>query len=165
MFKHLFTPTLLVTLLIGGTMTGHSAAEDWRSFYFDGNGFREGKEAGAVAILVREGRIPLVATGEKRPTDVPLPAGTGAVAGICYLQKAGGKLRSSSGFVPLSGAVVEFDDGNRKFAVRSDGRGYFLCVLPAAEYDVRMSGFTRKLRIETGKTELIAFRGGKRMVD
>jgi hypothetical protein len=158
-------PLLLVTVLTGASRGMSPTADGWQSFFFDGTGFREGKGAEGTVVQVKDGFLPAVVSVDGVPTDDPLPVGTGGVAGICYLQTAGGKLRDAGTYHPIAGVAVEFSTGGKRVAVRSDERGFFLVALPAGEYDVRCAGFTRKLRIEKGKTVLLALRGGKRMVD
>ena len=44
-------------------------------------------------------------------------------------------------------------------------KGYSVIALPAGEYELRLRGVGRKVRVETGKTTFVMIRTGKRTVD
>jgi hypothetical protein len=50
-------------------------------------------------------------------------------------------------------------------ALRTDTEGYFVIALLAGEYELRLQGVRRKVRVETGKTTFVTVRTGRRMVD
>ncbi len=137
----------------------------WQKYHFDGKEFREGAASAGGTVFRRDGHLPVIQTGDEVPQEEKLPAGTGGVVGLCYIQTAGGKVQSHGGFVSLAGAAVEIRNGERKMAIRTDGGGYAVLALPAGEYELRVQGFSRKIRIEKGKTSFAAIRAGKRMVD
>ena len=84
---------------------------------------------------------------------------------FCHIQSAGGKMQNHGGYIPLAGAAVEIRNGDRMMALRADANGYFVIALPAGEYELRLQGVRRKMRVETGKTTFVTVRTGKRMVD
>jgi hypothetical protein len=137
----------------------------WRPFHFDGSDFRPGTAAGAAPVLMRDGYLPLIQIKGESPREEQLPEGTGAVAGFCYLQAAGGKLQERSGSIPMAGLAVTLHGGGRQVAAMTGAGGFFVTALPPGEYEVRAAGFTSKVTVEKGKTSLVAIRGGKRMVD
>jgi hypothetical protein len=134
----------------------------FRSFLFEGGSFREARGAGA--ILVRDGMLPAVAEEGAAPED-PLPAGTGAVALLCYRQSSGGKLKSHAAAQPMAGVVVSVRGAGFSLAARTGASGYLILALPAGSYQFKVAGFTKQVVIDLGKTALISIRGGKRMVD
>ena len=157
---------LAVTALMSCNSCTFSAAGDaWRSYTFSADGLREAQGPGGTLLKVRDGYLPILSSGGSIPGETPLPPGAGALAGVCYLQSSGGKLRDASGHLPLAGGVVEVAGGSGKFTARTDGGGYFLLALPAGEYTVRVTGMSFRVTVEKGRTSLVALRGGKRMVD
>jgi hypothetical protein len=164
--RKIVTCALAVMPLIICTDCALSGASDvWRNYTLGSDGLREVKEHSGTHLRVRDGYVPILSSGGALPAEAPLPAGMGALAGVCYVQSSGGKLRDASGYLPLAGAVVEVSGGTRKLAVRADREGYFLLSLPAGEYTVQVAGFSYRVTVEKGKTSLVALRGGKRMVD
>ncbi len=141
-----------------------AAAEGWRCWGFDGSEFRADLSSPAAAICLRDGYLPSAVT-KGVPQNDRLPAGNGAVAGICYLQVAGGKEQRQISFQPIPGVALELLGGSVKVAVRSGTDGLFIVPLPAGSYEVKSLGTSRKVRVEAGKTSLIHIRGGKRMSD
>jgi hypothetical protein len=135
------------------------------SYYFTGKEFLEGISPGAVSVNIQESYLPFVQAGEGNPRVAKLPEGSGGLALFCYVQSAGGKLKSSNGYLPISGAPVEIIGGGLKLAVRADEHGYVILALPPGQYELRLLGFSRKVKLEKGKNALAAIRGGKRMVD
>ena len=142
-----------------------SRPDDGRTYYFDGSQFREEGTAGQPAIATRTGYYPKLLAGGESKTAIPLPAGTGALAGICYLQQSGGKLRSATGSIPLAGITVTVRGGGIEKESHCDDRGFFVLALPPGRYDVRSGSDTRSVTVESDKTTLTPLRGGKRMVD
>ena len=153
------------TLMSCVSCTFSAAGDTWQSYTFAADGLREAQGTGGTLLLVRDGYLPIISADRSRPTETPLPAGAGALAGACYLQSSGGKLRDASGHLPLAGIVVEVDGGAGKLTTRTDGGGYLELVLPAGEYAVRVTGMSYRVTVEKGRTSLVALRGGKRMVD
>jgi len=140
-------------------------AEQWAFFHFDGKAFVPGRPPEGVSLAVRDGMRPVIAAGSGKVEAVKLTQGTGAVAGICYVQSSGGKLRSGSGFLPAPRVTVEISDGERVAATtETDANGYFTATLPAGDYKVSARGMA-EVKVAKGKTTLISLRVGKRMVD
>ena len=156
---------LLILLGILCTVPGSVLAgggSGWQSFGFDGSAFQKG--APAAAIWVRDGYLP-VAGGATAAQEDQLPSGAGAVAVLGFLQSAGGKLRSHPSVVPLAGVAVTLTGNALTITGRTDASGYLILALPAGNYDARLLGFSKKVTVESGKTALVAIKGGKRMVD
>jgi len=137
----------------------------WRAFHFDGSGFSPGAAAGTATVLLRDGYLPFIQVNGESPREEHLPEGTGAIAGFCYMQAAGGKLQERSGHIPKAGLAVTLRGGTGQVAATTGATGFFVIALPPGEYEVQVAGVPRKVTVEKGKTSLIAIRGGKRMVD
>jgi len=132
------------------------------SYIFDGSSFREARGAGA--ILVKDGMLPQTAgAGDVR--EDPLPAGTGAVAVLCYRQSSGGKLKSHAAAAPMPGIAVTVRGSGLILATRTNAGGYAILALPPGSYEVSIFGFTKRVVVDSGKTVLTSIRGSKRMVD
>lgn len=137
----------------------------WAFFHFDGAAFVAGRPAQGVFVAVRDGVRPVVAAQAEKVEAVKLPAGTGAMAGICYVQSSGGKLKSGPGFLPVPRVPVVISAGETVVATAEcDAAGYFVAVVPAGGYTVSAGG-TVEVTVEKGNTTLIPLRVGKRMVD
>ncbi|MBJ6723485.1 peptidase associated/transthyretin-like domain-containing protein [Geomesophilobacter sediminis] len=147
---------LLCTSALGAEIAG------FKAYFFDGQSFREGKGEGGV--LVKDYRLP-VPVGEGAVREDPLPANTGAVALLCYLQSGGGKLKRQPRVIPIAGVAVQLQGGSISLAARTDVAGYLILALPPGNYTIRLGSFEKAVVIERGKTTLASLRGGKRMVD
>jgi hypothetical protein len=159
---------LFLASVSGGTameLSHPSTKTLWRPFHFDGSGFRPGTAGGAATVLMRDGYLPLIQVNGESPREERLPEGTGAMAGFCYLQAAGGKLQERSGSIPLAGLAVTLHGGAGQVAATTGAGGFFVIALPPGDYKVQAAGFTGKVTVEKGKTSLVAIRGGKRLVD
>jgi len=154
----IYAALLMVLLCVSPAWAGSPGA---MSLLFDGTAFRESSAPGA--LLVRDGMLPDSA-GEAARED-PLPAGTGAVALLCYRQSAGGKLKSHGAVAPMAGVAVSVRGGGLVLAGRSDARGYLILALPPGSYQFKLFNFSKQVVVEPGKTALAFIRGGKRMVD
>ena len=153
---------LLGIFLAASGLAGACAASSWQTLTFNGNAFVKG--SGSGAIMVRDGYLPEPA-GAAAPREDQLPEGTGAVAVFCYQQRSGGKLRPQGGSAPMAGVVVAVKGTSWKLAARTDASGYLILALPPGSYDLGLFGLSKKVTVESGKTALVAMRGGKRMVD
>jgi hypothetical protein len=154
---------LLVGLLF--CAAGLSCADvtsTWQSVRFDENGLVP--TTGNGALLVRDGYLPRLADSKVLRED-QLGEGMGALAIYCYQPQSGGKLKAQPRQAPLSGAAVTVAGGTQRFAARVDAEGYLLLALPEGDYVIGISGITRNVRVESGKTASVALRSGKRMVD
>lgn len=133
-------------------------------WHFDGREFIPG--AGDVALLIRDGYLPIIKSAEGLTPSVALSAGQGAIAGFCYLQTSGGKLANHGSFMPTEGFPVRIiGAGGRQWQTTSDPRGFFTLPLPAGSYEIQGTGNPATVTVSAGKTALIALRTGKRMVD
>lgn len=166
--------TLLVLLLaalsvallkLDASALGRRPSQQWIFFHFNGEAFVPGKAAHGSSVAVREGVRPVVAVQAGKVEAVKLPSGTGAVAGICYVQSSGGKLRSGPGFAPAVQLPVQILSGERVVAAAEcDADGYFVAIVPSGSYRVS-AGTIKEVTVENGNTTLVPLRVGKRMVD
>ena len=165
-----FQTVLLLALSVllpslDATALARRPVEQWAFFHFDGQAFVAGKPAEGAFIAVQDGVRPVVATAAEKVKGVKLHAGTGTVAGVCYVQASRGKLSSGPGYFPVPKITVEITDGERVVATaETDFYGYFVATLPSGSYKVNVGG-TAQVKVENGKTTLISLRVGKRMVD
>ncbi len=157
------TATLAAVPTVGLPMG--SRPDDGRTMYFDGSAFREGTGAGRPAIATRIGRYPRLLQDGPSGEAAPLPAGTGAVAGICYIQQSGGKLGTRPAILPRPGIQVTVRGTGIEMQTSCDGQGFFSLALPPGRYEVSSGADSRPVTIEPDKTTLTPLRGGKRMVD
>ena len=166
MCKRAFIAALAATLILPAIALPMGAKpDDSRTYYFDGSSFREGKPPGLPAIETRIGYYPRTLAGDGISPLRPLPAGTGALAGICYLQQAGGKLGNAPQGHALAGILVTVRGGDIEREISCDDRGFFSLALPPGRYEVRSGADSRAVTVEPEKTTLAPLRGGKRMVD
>ena len=154
-------------LLLAGLLfctAGLSCADvtsTWQSVRFNGNEFVPTQNG---TLLLRDGYLPRLADSKVLRED-QLGEGMGALAIYCYQPQSGGKLKTQPRQAPLSGVAVTVAGGGQRFAARADAGGYLLLALPPGDYVVGISGITRNVRVESGKTAPVALRSGKRMVD
>lgn len=152
-------------LLIPSSGGADENAQAWRKYFFDGKEFREGAALSGAQVMVREGCLPVMLAEKEAVREDRLPAGTGGLVLLCYIESAGGKLQSHSGYAPLAGAAIEITGNGRTMAIRSDREGYSVLALPPGEYEVQVRALVKRVKIEKGKTAFVAVRAGKRMVD
>jgi hypothetical protein len=165
---------LLVFLILAALAASASAfakrqADIWNYYHFDGNAFTSGPATdGSTYVAIREKSRPVVLTAPTSHIELTgLPEGAGGIAGICYIQSAGGKLGGgSSGFKPYSRVPLLISSGGKQLvSVQTDEQGYFVVVLPAGKYTIGSEPFTVEITVERGITTLVPLRAGKRMVD
>ena len=143
-------------------------AAAWNYYHFDGSAFTPGPAVdGSAFIAIREKAQPVVLMAPTADIEhVPLPGGTGVIAGICYLQISGGKLGGGGGFQPCQRVPLLISSGSRQLVtVQTDDSGYFVVVLPAGSYTIGGAPFSAAITVERGVTTLVPLRAGKRMVD
>jgi len=162
MSKRLAALFLTLSMLF---FSGQFAHGDWTRIDFNGQEFREAVIGKYPLFRQRQGFLPFIDYSGTRQDEVRLQEGSGALAGICYIQSAGGKAHAVNGFIPMAGEPVEIRNGKTLFTVRSDASGYFVLALPAGTYELKVRGITRKVTVEKGKSLFVPMRGGKRMVD
>ena len=159
----------LMVLVMCMTVSAFSKrpAADWNYYHFDGHRFIAGQPANDGAYLaLRDDVLPVILTRPTKIEAVALPANKGALAGICYIQRSGGKLSESSGYLPCPPTHITISTGNTAVtSVLSDENGYFMALLPAGRYRVSSGAFMVETRVENGSTVLVPLRTGKRMVD
>lgn len=160
--RPLLPVVLTVVLLVALCQT---ALCSWNSAVFNGQEFLGAKQGGYPLIRHRSGFLPFVDYSGNRPNEAKLADGSGAIAGICYIQSSGGKAHALSGFIPMAGEPVELHSGKTVLTIRSDAAGYFLLAVPEGSYEIKVRGISRKISVEKGKTVFVPMRGGKRMVD
>ena len=142
-----------------------SANSRWQPFHFDGAAFRPGEGTGTATVQLREGYLPVIRHGGSPVPEQRLQGENGALALFCYMQTAGGKLRDAGGFLPMEGLPLRITGEQREIPATTGGHGFLVMELPPGEYEVSAQGMSRSVRVEKGKSSLIAIRGGKRMVD
>ena len=160
---------LLLSLGVGlpseGGMFGNPG-QSGHPWHFNGREFVPGPGSGAMVVMVRDGYLPVVRTGDDSVPSVTMPDDLGVVAGICYLQVSGGKLANQGGASPSVGHPLEFVGASGMvWHATSDGNGFFVLPLPGGSYDARGTGAPVRVTVTAGKTSLVALRTGKRMVD
>ena len=140
----------------------------WVYYHFDGVGFKTGPSVdGSAFIALRERLRPVVLQAQRQNLEsIALPEGSGAIAGICYIQSSGGKLGSGKGYVPRSRTPLQIaSSGTPPVTLQTDENGYFVAVLAAGVYSIGSGTFTVEISVDRGKTSLVPLRTGKRMVD
>lgn len=166
---HLLLALCLCSLLpVSVSAAGKRPVDIWTFYHFDGAAFVSGPAAdGSPFIAVREKARPVILTTPSAPIEQTLlPAESGVIAGICYLQSSGGKLGNGSGFKPYARVPLQISSGGKEFvSVQTDDQGYFVVVLPAGTYSVGSGPFAAEITVERGITTLVPLRAGKRMVD
>lgn len=154
---------IIVALLIASV--GIVMAQPPTTFHFTGMEFKDGAGQGVASLVAPEGFLPSRG-GEDTPAPAAkLPAGSGGLALLCYVQTSGGKAEGRPGYQPLAGVPIEIYGKNLKLMARTNDSGYLFLALPAGQYEIKFSAFSKKIRIDKGKNTLAALRGGKRMVD
>lgn len=164
---------LLIFLIVTALSATASAAgkrpfDVWNYYHFDGVIFSPGPASdGSAFVAVREKAQPVIVTAQGSAVDqIDLPDGTGAIAGICYIQSSGGKLVAGSGYKPYPRVPLLISTGGKRLVtVQTDDHGFFVVVLPAGTYSVGSGPFTAEIAVEAGVTTLVPLRVGKRMVD
>lgn len=138
----------------------------WNYFHFDGRAFIAGQSSDNTPfVAVRTGARPVVVTAGTQIVAVDLASGTGALAGICYIQSSGGKLAHGPAYLPCPRMPVRISAGGRVAATtETDEQGYFLATLAPGRYRVG-DGAGVEVTVENGTTTLVPLRAGKKMVD
>jgi hypothetical protein len=162
----LLTGLLLLVISLTAVAAAKRPAGMWNLFHFDGNSFVAGQSAdGAPDIAVQAGVRPVLVKKGEQPAAVALAAGTGALAGICFAQRSGGKLKRGPGFLPYAGMPVQISVSGKVVAtVTTDDQGYFQAIVAAGRYRVEARAAV-EVTVENGATTLIPLRAGKRMAD
>jgi hypothetical protein len=159
----------LCSLLFGQVMAaGKRPVGAWTLYHFDGSAFVSGPSTdGKPFIAIRDHLRPVVLkTLSANIEQTSLPADSGVIAGICYLQNSGGKLGGGSGFKPFARVPLQISSGGKDFVtIETDDQGYFVVVLPAGTYSVGNGPFAADITVDRGVTTLVPLRAGKRMVD
>jgi hypothetical protein len=114
--------------------------------------------------------MPRIDQPEKLAVDTgKLPPGTGAVAGICYLQTSGGKLNDNTDnttIKPYPDEQIVIKNNQEGISVtRTDDAGYFIEALFPGKYELLCRGAGKPVTVKRGETTLVPLRGGKRMAD
>ena len=160
-----FTGALLSTSL---SAASRRPADAWNYYHFNGTAFVPGPaDEGTAFVAVQEKMRPVMLTVQAEQLEpTALPDDSGAIAGICYLQSAGGKLSNNSRFKPYPHVPLLISSaGKQLVTVQTDNNGYFVVVLPAGTYSVGSGPFNTDITVERGITTLGPVRAGKRMVD
>jgi hypothetical protein len=157
----------VIVMCVAVSASSKRPVADWNYYHFDGRGFVAGQPAEGNPFLALSDRtVPVVLTRMIKIEAMALPAGKGALAGICYLQSPGGKLAGGSGYSPYPGLPVAIFSGDSFVSsVVSDENGYFVALLPAGSYRIGSGAFKAEATLVNGTTTLVPLRAGKRMVD
>lgn len=160
---------VLALVVMCGAVSAFSQRPDtaWNYYHFDGSGFIAGRPADQSPFLaVRDGVLPVVLTRMAKVEAVALPPDKGALAGICYIQRSGGKLAGGHAYTPCPRTPLTIFIGDTPVTtVQSDENGYFVVILPAGSYRIGGGVFAAEATAEKGTTVLVPLRAGKRMVD
>lgn len=156
---------LLIFTITAACAGGNSSL--WRPYTFDGTKFALSTAADAKSIWLRSGHFPMISAKKQSSAHSDrLPPGTGAVAGICYRQTAGGKLSGQNSFEPYPDEQITIQSKTDSvFVTRTDKNGYFTAYLAAGSYELFCQGIRIDIMIKQGETTLAPIRGGKRMAD
>ena len=156
---------LLIFPLIFSCVGGNHSI--WAPYAFNGVNLSPASDTSSNAIWIKNGYLPITSkpTSNASPSD-RLPPGTGAVAGICYIQTSGGKISRHNSFAPLPDEQITFKGKTGETAVSMTNKnGYFTEYLTAGNYELFCRGARAEFTVKSGETTLVPVRGGKRMVD
>lgn len=156
---------LLIFPLIFSCAGGSSSA--WKPYIFDGIYLSPASNASPNALWVQNGYLPraIKPTSQSLTSD-KLPPGTGAVAGICYLQTTGGKISRQSSFATFPDEQITFKGKTGETSTtKTDKNGYFTAYLTDGDYELFCRGARTGFSVKAGETTLVPIRGGKRMAD
>ena len=164
----IFLAGLLVAVIcVTASAFAKRPAGAWNYYHFDGHAFVAGQPpAEGPFLAMRQQMRPVVVTGTAKIEEVALPPGNGAIAGLCYIQRSGGKLANVSGYSPVPGTPVKiFSGGKVVTTLEADEHGYFVAEVTAGRYSVDSGPAKFEVSVEKGKTVLVPLRTGKRMAD
>lgn len=139
----------------------------WAPYAFDGINLSPASNTSPNAIWVQSGYLPITSkpTSDSSPSG-RLPPGTGAVAGICYIQITGGKISGHNSFAPFPDEQITFKGKAGETATsKTDKDGYFTEYMTAGDYELLCRGARAEFSVKSGETTLVPIRGGKRMAD
>jgi len=156
---------LLLFPLISSCAGGNSSI--WAPYAFDGIDLSPASNTSSNAIWVQNGYLPTTSKPQARPLPSDrLPPGTGAVAGICYIQATGGKISEHNSFAPYPDEQITFKGKAGETATaKTDNNGYFTKFMTAGDYALFCRGARAEFTVKSGETTLVPIRGGKRMAD
>jgi len=160
------TGLLLLVISLTAVAAAKRPVGKWNFFHFDGSSFVSGPSAdGGTQVAVLAGFRPVLLKKGEKPAAVDLAAGTGALAGICFIQRSGGKLKRGPAYLPCAAMPVQISTGGKVVAtVMTDDQGYFQVTVTAGRYRIEAKEAV-EVTVENGATALIPLRAGKRMAD
>jgi len=166
-FNLILAVVVCLFLCAAAVASSKRRGDAWNYYHFDGSRFVAGQTTdGKGFVAVRDGAWPVILTHTAKIEAAILPAGTGVVAGICYVRTSGGKLTEGAGYLASPTMRLPISSNNGVVTtVQTDEQGYFTAVLPPGRYVVGDGPLAREVRVEKDQTSLIALRVGKRMVD
>ncbi|MBI2355498.1 MAG: hypothetical protein HYV06_10835 [Deltaproteobacteria bacterium] len=165
-YNILLAGALIAVVCATATAMTKRQGDAWTYYRFDGRGFSAGPPTdGGPFVALRDGVAPVLLTQAAKIEATALPPGKGAVAGICFMQHAGGKLAGGAGFTPSPDTPIRITGNGGSTLISSSADGYFVALLDAGEYEIMAGPARTHVRVEKGKTTLTALRTGKRMVD
>jgi hypothetical protein len=156
---------LLIFPMLSSCAGGNSSP--WRAYFFDGTQFSPASGNSPGALWLRSGHFPAAAEPASGTASADrLPPGSGAVAGICYVQTAGGKISPQRSFSPYPDEQITLKNKNAGIFVTRTGKdGYFAEHLVPGTYELFCRGARTEFRVTQGETTLVPIQGGKRMAD
>lgn len=166
--RNIIVITLVTAVITTATVFGGAEPQaSWSFHYFDGSSFVSGRPADSTPYLaLQNGKVPVVARESLEIKAADLPGGKGAVAGICYIQNSGSKLKAIQTFTPSPRTPLTIFSGSRPVTVSlSDNNGFYIVKLDPGAYRISTGGTWTDVAVENGKTTLMPLRTGKRMVD
>jgi hypothetical protein len=158
-----------VAVVCMGVTTAAAAAkrqaDTWSYYHFDGSRFVAGQPKDGTSVALRTGDRPVMQAYAAPIEAVKLAPGTGAIAGICFIQSSGGKLKQGPPYLPCPRVTVQIFAGDQIVATTvTDEQGYFVVILAPGRYRVS-SREDVEVTVKDGTTTLVPLRAGKRMVD
>ena len=165
-YNVILTGLLVAVMSLTACAAAKRPAGQWSYFHFDGHAFVAGRPADDIPfVAVQSGVRPEVLKQGEKPEAVKLAGGNGALAGICYIQRFGGKLKPGPAYLPYARMPVLVSSGARVVAtVETDDGGYFLVALTPGRYRLQANEVA-EITVESGTTTLVPLRAGKRMAD
>jgi len=158
---------ILLAFCVTATAAARRPSEKWTFCHFDGSNFVSGKPAeGADYIAVGDKLQPLIANSSAKLKPVSLPSGKGAVTGIAYIQRSGGKLGNGAGYIGVPRLTLQAISAEKIVETfETDEKGYFTANIDPGQYRLGSAPFYVDVTVKEGKTTIVPLRAGKRMVD
>ena len=163
----LLSGLIVIVICCAVSAASRRPSESWSYYHFNGSTFAAGQSPdGGRFLAVRDRMTPVILRRSEAMEAVPLPAGKGAVAGVCYIQSSIVLPAKGAVYTPSPGATVTITPGaGAPVITQADDAGFFVAVLDAGSYTVSNGAFSSRVTLEKGTTVLVPLRTGKRMVN